>query len=392
MAGVRHVGWMASLCAALLMAACGGGQPPAPKSAAAPTTAPPAPAAAKPAASPAAPAPAAPAASPAAAAPAPSPAASAKAPVELWAAVISNLNYTPFFVGVDQGIFLKHGIDMKLKVLNTAPDVVKALQAGDAQFTVGTWSGLAPAKIQGVDLKIFYLLVSEPWDVNYDRYSAILVRPGLNATKMEDLKGLKIGFAFGSGTDTYVRQHLAKAGLKPEDVQLQNIQTPNIPAAMAAGNLDAAGTAEPYGILTQARAPGTRELVRGGNVTSGRIMAATSSTWLDRNPALAEQVWAALAESSQITRQNPDKAVEAASRQLSGMEVPILRKALEYLSFDPRLSAKIEQAFEQENKTLVEQKKMPSEPKLSETVAASLMREYQKKYAQSFSDLKPLQE
>ncbi|MCC7103571.1 MAG: ABC transporter substrate-binding protein [Chloroflexi bacterium] len=405
---MRPIHQLAVLIAAgVLLSACGGSATPAPKSAEAPTTAPAkpaapaAPAAPAPAASPAAPTSPAPAASPAApaaaspAAPAAaSPAAASKpsGPVtELSVALLPNLNYISFFAGVERGIFLKHGIDMKLKVVSTAPDAVKALGAGDTQLTIGVWSGLAPARAQGLDVKMFYFLVSEPWDVNYDRQNAIVVRPGVNANTVADLKGLKVGFPFGSGNDTYVRQHIAKAGLKPDEVTYVNVPTQNLPAAIAAGQIDAAGTSEPYGMMTLTQTPGSKELVRSGNVYDGRIAAAASGAWLDKNPALAEQTWAALAESAQWVRQNPDQAAVVASHVLT-LDVPLLRKALDYVSLDPRVSSKFRQAFEDENRVLVEQKKMPAAVPVSEMFPEAQIREWQKKYAQYTSDLKPLPE
>ena len=58
----------------------------------------------------------------------------AQSPVVLSAAVGSNMNHVPSFVGVEKGIFLKHGIDLKLKLLNTGQEMSKALQAGEVEI------------------------------------------------------------------------------------------------------------------------------------------------------------------------------------------------------------------------------------------------------------------
>jgi len=42
--------------------------------------------------------------------------------------------HTPSFVGVEKGLFLKYGLDLKLKILGSGQEVVKALQAGELQF------------------------------------------------------------------------------------------------------------------------------------------------------------------------------------------------------------------------------------------------------------------
>jgi len=43
--------------------------------------------------------------------------AAAQQPTQLNAAVGDNMNHVPSFVGVEKGLFLKQGIDLRLKVL-----------------------------------------------------------------------------------------------------------------------------------------------------------------------------------------------------------------------------------------------------------------------------------
>jgi ABC-type nitrate/sulfonate/bicarbonate transport system substrate-binding protein len=40
----------------------------------------------------------------------------------------NNFGHLPMFVGVDQGFFNKHGVDVRLKVVNTGTDMVNAMQ------------------------------------------------------------------------------------------------------------------------------------------------------------------------------------------------------------------------------------------------------------------------
>ena len=45
-------------------------------------------------------------------------------PVALEAVIGNNFGHLPMFVGVEKGLFKKHGIDLKLKVVNTGTDIV----------------------------------------------------------------------------------------------------------------------------------------------------------------------------------------------------------------------------------------------------------------------------
>src|SRR5262249_61973027 len=61
----------------------------------------------------------------------------AQQPAQMSAAVGDNMNHVPSFVGVEKGIFLKHGVDVKLKVLATGQQMSQALQAGGGRISRG---------------------------------------------------------------------------------------------------------------------------------------------------------------------------------------------------------------------------------------------------------------
>src|SRR2546430_11561407 len=78
------------------------------------------------------------------------PGARAQTPTTVTAAIGSNMNHVPSFVGVEKGTFLKHGVDVKLKILSTGQEMSKALQAGAAQPVGGALSHLSPAGLARV--------------------------------------------------------------------------------------------------------------------------------------------------------------------------------------------------------------------------------------------------
>src|SRR3989442_14273305 len=77
----------------------------------------------------------------------------AQTPTTVTAAIGSNMNHVPSFVGVEKGIFLKHGIDVKLKILSTGQEMSKALQAGEAQLVGAAFSNFPLAVERGMTAK-----------------------------------------------------------------------------------------------------------------------------------------------------------------------------------------------------------------------------------------------
>src|SRR3989442_4871443 len=81
------------------------------------------------------------------------PGARAQTPTTVTAAIGSNMNHVPSFVGVEKGIFLKHGVDVKLKILSTGQEMSKALQAGGAQLVCGPVFNFSLAVQGGMTVK-----------------------------------------------------------------------------------------------------------------------------------------------------------------------------------------------------------------------------------------------
>jgi ABC-type nitrate/sulfonate/bicarbonate transport system substrate-binding protein len=175
-----------------------------------------------------------------------------------------------------------------------------------------------------------------------------------------------------------------------DKVELKNVPAVDLQAGFGHG-VDAGSTGEPYVSKILAEMPGSHVIVRGGGIANTRVLIFTTDEWLNANPALAEQFWAASAEATQYLRQHPDDSAAAASRVLGGIDANIIRKAFENFTFDPRHSAKIDNGFLTESKLLVEQKRIPSVPNISDAIAVDLMESAQAKYKEYLSDLPPIQ-
>ena len=66
-------------------------------------------------------------------------------PVAMEAVIGNNFGHLPMFVGVEKGLFKKHGVDLKLKVVNTGTDMVSAMTKREVQ--IGDMSLATQAKI-----------------------------------------------------------------------------------------------------------------------------------------------------------------------------------------------------------------------------------------------------
>jgi len=145
---------------------------------------------------------------------------------------IPNVQFAPFYVGVDDGYFAETGFNIALEHLQE-PEVVDLVAAGQANYGIVSGEQVILARSQGRDVVYVY-----EWFQQYP--VGIAVPASDNMTTMADLVGKKVGIPgrFGasySGLTTL----LESAELSESDIQLEEIGY-NAPEVFCLGAVDAA--------------------------------------------------------------------------------------------------------------------------------------------------------
>jgi NitT/TauT family transport system substrate-binding protein len=190
-----------------------------------------------------------------AASPAASPAASGEL-TKVTVGYVPVLVFAPVILAHDKGYFAEYGLDVQLEPLPGGSDMVVLTANGDFDIGVG---GAGPAYFnaseRGIDLKIIGPLHMErspqatPLVVSKKRFDSG------ELTKVSDLKGKKVSVNARGATEYWLYTALQTDGLTIEDIDLQTLGFPDVPAALASGALDGAMLGEP--IATQAEKSGT---------------------------------------------------------------------------------------------------------------------------------------
>ena len=304
-------------------------------------------------------------------------------PVTIHAALAGSAMYAPLYVGAEQGIFLKHGIDLKIDVVSTASQAIQALQANKAQVAATAWPSMVTAVVAGVPLKAFAVVTGKPDVANWDDDLALVVRPGVTVTTEAGLKGMKVATQFGGGSETWCRASLRAAGLDPDkDVTLVNAKSTDFLALLESGGADAACAVEPYPSLVVAKLPGSRILVRGGSVSESRILLDSLSSWLASNAVVAEHVLAGLLDSQQYMQTHFDQAVTATGHYLSGIAPDVLTAALKPIDFDGAWSDTLKTSFEDSSQILVDNGTIKTKPNTDDLLDQPLLNLIATKYSQ----------
>jgi ABC-type nitrate/sulfonate/bicarbonate transport system substrate-binding protein len=317
--------------------------------------------------------------------------AGAQAPAVLTAAVGANVNHLPSFVGVEKGIFLKHGVDVKLKLLNTGQEMSKALQAGEAQVIGSAYSNFPVAVERGMAARGVVGLMGDRTARYSDQSVSVWTRKGTGITKVEDLAGRKIGTPVGGTGDEYLGVVLQKKGITRDRVQVLNVPPGNLVSALQGGSVDAVATWEPFGSLVEARVPDAVLVSRGGGHIGYYINMGVRNDVIEKTPDVVERYVLGMAEAAWYTRRNLDEAAEIATRWVPGLDVGVAKRALANMAYDARITSHTIAAWEENVRILVEQKKLRAPLPWQQGIELRFIEKVMRSHPQYFADLKPAQ-
>lgn len=173
------------------------------------------------------------------------------APMEtetLRLALFPALDYAPVFVGLDQGIFEAHGIDLQIQEVFTGSGLMSAVTSGQFDIATNSATGGVTGIVNGLPVKMLATTSLQP----PEGYVEILVAADSEIEDFADLEGTTIATINLQG-----RFHLGalyaveQAGGDWTTVESLPMSPVDEPAALAAGRVDAIMLQEPF--LTQTK-------------------------------------------------------------------------------------------------------------------------------------------
>ena len=118
--------------------------------------------------------------------------------------------FSPLWVAADQGLFAKHGLEVRITYIQGNRVLLAALTAGEIQLYQGAAEGLIRLVSGGGD----GLLIASQY--NFVGHYVLMTDPGI--TRLEDLRGRRIALDPTSPTYGYMLKVLEHAGMRKEDV------------------------------------------------------------------------------------------------------------------------------------------------------------------------------
>jgi ABC-type nitrate/sulfonate/bicarbonate transport system substrate-binding protein len=203
-----------------------------------------------------------------------------------------NEKIAALWIGVEQGFFRKHGVNVEVINIRSGPQTIAALSSGDIQIAYTIPGTVLSAAAAGMDLAFFAGVVNRA-DGDF------VASPGLRGA--EELRGKRVGVqSIGGGVWSMTMLALEHLGLEPtrDKILLMVLGDQSIlTQALATGGIDA--TYLSYTYSASLKEKGFNVLVDMGKapILYQGLALATERSYLKQNPQIIDSIMRGVVES-----------------------------------------------------------------------------------------------
>ena len=230
------------------------------------------------------------------------------------------------------------GVPVKWIKFDSGRHVNEALEEGSIDIGLVGTSPAAAAISQGIPIEVIWI-----HDIIGDS-EALAIRKVSGIDQIEDLVAKVVAAPFGSTTHYHLMLSLKLANIKPSEVQIINLEPPEMPAAWKRGDIDAAFVWEPTlsKLLEQNGKVlfSSRQLVERGFPTAD--LCVVRKEFATKYPSVIIKYLNNLDRAVEFYRSRPEEAAAAVARQLdiSTEQAASQMKGLIFATGEEQLSGK----------------------------------------------------
>lgn len=224
----------------------------------------------------------------------------------------TNVAVLPAWVAADQGIFSKHGLDVKFTQVSDVSTLPPALgKSFDVVLTPSP--SMISAKANGIDIVVSS---GATLDTKDNPTAGVVVAKSAGITSMSQLGNKTLGaLAVGGAGDIAMRQWLHNEGVDLDTVKIIAVSGPTQADQLNAGRIEAVQTGEPFrtDLLKSGKALdlGDPYLALAPNLTNfTAIEWGSLSSWAKENPKAIDAFRDSLNEAIAVIKAQPQVAVD----------------------------------------------------------------------------------
>jgi len=273
--------------------------------------------------------------------------------------------FSAYYVAQQEGLFKKHGLDVRINTGPSGSAMVSFLINGQIESAFG--SEIAGVANHNLDPNV--VVVAQA--TRLVRWIAVV---GRNIDTLDQLKGKKVGVARGSGGEVFWLALIDKLKLNAADYTVVNVEAPEMVAALERGNIDAYAVWEPWVTRGLAAVKNTKILKDQENILEQGVYIYMNLGWIKKNPEQAEGFVRALVEATDVINKDRKRAAKDVSDFLKSLDPPMVEQLMTKLRFEMVLDDFTVSLFKLAETQLKQQGKLTKPLDLNAFIYPDLMR------------------
>ena len=276
--------------------------------------------------------------------------------------------FSAYYVAQEEGLFKKHGLDVRINTGPSGSAMVAFLVNGQIESAFG--SEIAGIANHNLDPNVIVAAQA----ARLVRWIALV---GRNVESLDQLKGKKVGVARGSGGEIFWLAMLDKLKLNAADYTVVNVEAPEMVAALERGNIDAYAVWEPWVTRGLSAVKNTKVLRTQEGILEQGVFIYMNLGWIKKNPDPANGFMRALVEATEIINKDRPRAAKDVSAFLKSLDPPMVEQLMTKLTFDMELSAPTVGMFRLAESQLKQQNKLTKPVDYGAFIYPDLLRKVQ---------------
>ncbi len=215
------------------------------------------------------------------------------------------------WIAENKGYFQEGGLKVKIKEFGSGKTALATmLSEGNLDMVTVAQTPVVFNSFKRSDYVIIGTMACSDKDVK------ILARRDKGIKNSSDLRGRKVGITKGSTGHFFLALFLTRHGLKLSEVETTDLEAPDLPGALAKGQVDAISTWEPH-ILNARKLLGEKALLLPAEgIFREDFYFVAKRNFVENNPEILKNFLRAIKKGEEFIQENREESINIVSRRL----------------------------------------------------------------------------
>lgn len=236
------------------------------------------------------------------------------------------IHSAPLWMALEQGYYEEAGLNVEMRSFPSGTTALESFRTGLGDIVLsGDW----PAVNHWYNVDGDYRVIA-PLQRDTEGY---VVMARADVQEPADLRGKRIATRVGSTGSWFISEYLEKNGISEEEVEILNLDTNQMPTALARGEIGAFFIWEPFGIQAEEIAGDeVHKLDDATGYVQGYSLIGARPEFLKKNRETVVEFVKATDRGAEFVRNNPDQVAEYLVEE-QGQDRALVERQLEFSNF-----------------------------------------------------------